>query len=685
MKLPENKITSLPKLPTVPEPERIPVIPLSDSPPPSRWKPGQKPWKPSYIHIQEIKAKVAPSKPAAVAPAVESITEKASVTLKCVPEDSQDHRAHKPAQRSRSRSSRSKTYSRSYSRSRSKSSSRSRSRSSHRSSSHNRSESEVDQKTSSNTKKSLEKEWKELYSSLNKIKKLDKLVSLINSGDGLAGLEKGSGSEMSHDAIGSLETIKDRGNSQDPETMYSNSLLAESFNSWSELDSDDEQVSQRNDAVPVLMQKQDVQSSECPDKTLSSLTGWNSDSDCEKITSRTVVIYEKEEGEASSESDNETLKRTSDASLAYKIAAAAAASSSSSSGPSEGSPKKTVAPEKHKSKKKAKRKHKHKKRSESKASSHHSKVKAKKSKRKHQKLKETFHWQPPLEFEEEEEDESKVERLSPARVKENYVKEMSKKDSYPPKGEDRRQQRLKEGSNKNKQSEPRQHSSNSNGANSSHLSRVREPEVLEDMDICTPERSVEIIETPFTRDLYSNASGLTFKSTSESSEMASSDGTLLQSKENPAVSSTAAARQKDEATKPGIHFKWKPLKGSSAQQNLHFPPVAVKNAQTQQSQTHNAHGVKMEIKSKSRVRPGSLFDEVRKTAQLHRRPRNQESSSEEKSPSVEKTSRTHSPKKSGSLPRKSRSVSSQGSHSRGWSRSSSRSRTRSRSSTYSSR
>ncbi|XP_037550133.1 NK-tumor recognition protein isoform X2 [Nematolebias whitei] len=684
VKLPEKKITIVPKLPTVPEPERIPVIPLSDSPPPSRWKPGQKPWKPSYIHIQEIKAKVAPTKPAAVAPVVKIITEKASVTQKSVPEGSQDHKAHKPAHRSRSRSSRSK----SYSRSRSKSSSRSRSRSSHRdksrSSSHNRSESVVDQKTSSKKEESLDKEWNEYYSSLNRIKNLDKFVSLSNSGDGLTELEKGSGSEMSHDVIGSLETIKDRGNSQDPETIYSNPLLTESFNSWSELDSDSEQVSQSTGTVPVKMQKQDVQSNEVPDKKLSSLTGWNSDSDSEKITSRTVTIYEKEEGEASSESDNETLKKTLEASSAYKIAAAAAPSSSSSSGQTLGSPEKVVEPEKHKSKKKAKRKHKHKRRSENKANSHHGKVKAKKSKRKHQKLKETFHWQPPLEFEEEEEEESKVERLSP--VKENYVKETSKKDSYPPKEEERRQQRLKEGSNKNtKHSEPRQHSSNSNSANSSHLSRVKVPEILEDMVICTPEHCVDVIETPFAQDLYSNTSGFTLKSTSESSEMAGSHGTLLQSKENPAASSTRAVGQKDEATKAVINFKWKPLKGMSAPQNLHFPPVAVKNAQTQQSQMHNARGVRMEIKSKSRVRPGSLFDEVRKTAKLHQRPRNQESSSEEKSPSVGKTSRTLSPKKSGSLPRKSRSASSQGSRSRESSHSYSRSRSRSRSSTYSSR
>ncbi|KAI5089826.1 NK-tumor recognition protein isoform X1 [Silurus meridionalis] len=44
-----------PKAP--PSSESVPVLPLHDSPPPSRWKPGQKPWKPPYVPIQEIKAK----------------------------------------------------------------------------------------------------------------------------------------------------------------------------------------------------------------------------------------------------------------------------------------------------------------------------------------------------------------------------------------------------------------------------------------------------------------------------------------------------------------------------------------------------------------------------------------------------------------------------------------------------
>lgn len=611
---------------------------------------------------------------------LEIIPEKPAVTLK--PEDSQDH---KPAPRSRSRSSRSRSYSRSYSRSRSRSSSRSRSRSSHRnnsrSSSHNKSDSENEPKTSSIKRNSLEKEWKEYYSCLKRVQNLDKYISLSNSGDSFSALEKGTGSGRSHDAVASLETIEERADSREPDTKRSNSLRAEWLNSWSECDSDGERVSRSDGSTPAKMQKQDVRSGEVLDKKMSVSTGWNSDSDSENVTTRTAAISEKEEGEASSESDYETLKKTTDASLAYKIAAAAASSSSSLSGRSDVSPEKVVEPEKHKSKKKAKRKHKHKRRSENKTSSHPRKDKAKKSRRKQQKLRETFHWQPPLEFEEEEEDEAKRDRRSPAgAVTDDSGKEVSVKEN-PPKVEDRSQQRFKESGNKYaKHSE--QSSSGANGG--AHLQKVKEQETLEDMDICTPEHDVDIIETPFARDLYKNASEVALKSTSESLEPASGEGAVLQSRELPVSSTAAAAVQKDETKRPAVHFKWKPLKGTAALQNTNLPPAAVNNAQLQQSQKPNPHLVRMEIKSTSRVRPGSLFDEVRKTARLNQRPRNQESSSEERSPSVGKT-RAASPKTSGSLPRKSRSVSSHESLSRGWSRSSSRSRSRSRSYSYSSR
>ncbi|MEQ2161598.1 hypothetical protein GOODEAATRI_011074 [Goodea atripinnis] len=216
------------------------------------------------------------------------------------------------------------------------------------------------------------------------------------------------------------------------------------------------------------------------------------------------------------------------------------------------------------------------------------------------------------------------------------------------------------------------------------------PSTTDDMEICTPEHIVDIIEHPVTPD-SNTTTKLTLSSTSKSSEVASTDGTLSQSKTLLDVTSSTTAGPQDEAP-PGksvINFKWKPLKRMTAVPEVNVQAVAVKSKQANESmQRLSMQGVKMEIKSKNRVRPGSLFDEVRKTVRLNQRPRNQESSSEERSPSVGKArgaSRTRSPKKSSSLSRKSRSGSSHRSHSRGWSRSYSRSRSRSRSYSYSSR
>lgn len=691
-KLQESKVAPVPRLPAVPAPESVPVIPLSDSPPPSRWKPGQKPWKPSYIHIQEIKAKVAPSNISSTGQAVDSAAEKAqtSATPKSLPGDSEDNTAQKPSLRSRSSSSRSRSYSRSYSRSRSRSYSRSRSTNRHksRSSSYSRSESEKSPKTSNGKKESLDKEWKEYYSSLSRVKNLDKLISGSLSQDAHSGSENRTDSECSPGVIGSVEKIKDKGSSEDLETKHYSSVPAESFNSRTEWDSDSDKVSQSNSTIPLKMQMRVAQYAVSLEKKLSSISGWNSESDSENLTARTLAISEKEEGEASSESDYEISRKTSDGGNAL-----------AASGQSEESPEKAAEPEKRKSKKKAKRKHKHKRRSENKGGSHHSKDKAKKTKRKHQKLKETFHWQPPLEFEEEEEeDESKRERHSPGRVvkKSPDVNNLNAKDQTtscnPTKEEERGQQRTKEGINKNvKHTEPHLESSNRNSASDSHWPSVQEPETLDDMDICTPEHDAEIVEPSVPCHPHNSVPKITLKSTSDSSEMENNDTALSHSKEQSAVSSTSTAggsQDKGTAGKPAatvINFKWRPLKGTSAVQNVNAPPVTVKNVQAQENQTGNMQGVRMEIKSKSRVRPGSLFDEVRKTARLNQRPRNQESSSEERSPSVGKAKGTRSPKTSRSVSRKSRSVSSHRSRSRGWSHSYSRSRSRSRSSSYSSR
>lgn len=691
-KLQESKVAPVPRLPAVPAPESVPVIPLSDSPPPSRWKPGQKPWKPSYIHIQEIKAKVAPSNISSTGQPVNSAAEKAqtSATPKSLPGDSEDNTAQKPSRRSRSSSSRSRSYSRSYSRSRSRSYSRSRSTNRHksRSSSYSRSESEKSPKTSNGKKESLDKEWKEYYGSLSRIKNLDKLISGSVSQDAHSGSENRTDSECSPGVIGSVEKIKDKGSSEDLETKHYSSVPAESFNSRTEWDSDSDKVSQSNSTIPLKMQMRVAQYAESLEKKLSSISGWNSESDSENVTARTLAISEKEEGEASSESDYEISRKTSDGGNAL-----------AASGQSEESPEKAAEPEKRKSKKKAKRKHKHKRRSENKGGSHHSKDKPKKTKRKHQKLKETFHWQPPLEFEEEEEeDESKRERHSPGRVvkKSPDVNNLNAKDQTascnPTKEEERGQQRTKEGINKNvKHTEPHLESSNRNSASDSHWPSVQEPETLDDMDICTPEHDAEIVEPSVPCHPHNSVPKITLKSTSNSSEMANNGTALSHSKEQSAVSSTSTAggsQDKGTAGKPAatvINLKWRPLKGTSAVQNVNAPPVTVKNVQAQENQTGNMQGVRMEIKSKSRVRPGSLFDEVRKTARLNQRPRNQESSSEERSPSVGKAKGTRSPKTSRSVSRKSRSVSSHRSRSRGWSHSYSRSRSRSRSSSYSSR
>lgn len=622
------------------------MIPLSDSPPPSRWKPGQKPWKPSYIHIQEIKAKAAPGDISSTREA-DGAGEKAQTATG----ESVGEKIHKSTRRSLSRSSRSK----SYSRSRSRSYSRSRSRSRSRSSSSSRSGSDNSHKNEKNKKNSLDKEWKEYYSSLRRIKNLDKYISLTVSQDVHSGSQNRAGCEQNPDTRRSvpLEEAKEKSSSQDPEMKHFSSVPAESFNSRSEWDSDSDKATQSR------KQKQAAQSSECPEKKVSSLTGWNSESDSENITTKTVAISEKEEGEASSESEHETSRKAS-------------------KGNEGRSPEKE--PERHKSKKKSKRKHKHKRRSENKSGSHHGKDKSKRSKRKHQKLKETFHWQPPLEFgEEEEEDESKREKFSPNRVVKERVGVESVNENQSVTAlnknlirvEERGQQRAKENMNRNTKHTDSHVQSNRNGAN---LSSIKGQEAAEDMDICTPEHDVEIEEPPLSQDQYNN-SELASNSTSKFV-----DAALPHSKEQ--LSTMTTQEEEEASAKAVINFKWRPLKGMSALQNMNMQPVASKNNQLQETK---AEGVRMEIKSKSRVRPGSLFDEVRKTARLNQRPRNQESSSEERSPSAGKKtgkSRTRSLK---TTKKKSRSVSSQRSRSRGWSRSYSRSRSRSRSSSYSSR
>ncbi|KAM3860694.1 NK-tumor recognition protein [Diretmus argenteus] len=705
-KAPESKATPLPRLPTVTAPESVPVIPMSDSPPPSRWKPGQKPWKPSYIHIQEIKSKPATSTLSSTGKAAASVSEKVQtlVTPKCLPVDSQSrYKSRRSAGRSHGGSSRSKSYSRSYSRSRSRSGSRSRSispsRYNSRSSTYSRSDSESSQKKGSVKKNSLDKEWKQYYSSLRRIKNVDKYISLTNcQEDPHSESEDRTDSERSPNLngsrrSGSLGKMKDK----DQTTKHRSSVPLEELKIKSEWDSDGDKMCQTSTVTDTSKKhKPALQTEETLEKRLSSPTGWDSESDSEKVPAKILASSEKEEGEASSESEHEISKKTSEAEIAPAHRTAAAPE------PSEESPEKVA--ERHKSKKKAKRKHKHKKRGETKTGSHRAKDKAKRSKRKHQKLKETFHWQPPLEYgEEEEEDEAqKGKRLEQKHSPAGAVRErpggspdgdsMDEKDqngslqTESHRGEDQGQmsdqQKTKQLLHENPKTEPQ--SSDKDGVNDTSQDQA---ESLDDMEICTPEHdSGAIVESPVTQDSLNKPHELNLKTTSIPPNVTSKDGDVipeLHSKEKQSAhsSATTAALQDEVAAGNSaavIDLKWKPLKGMSALQTaLHLPPVTMKNIRLQESQTSKTQGVRMEIKSKSRVRPGSLFDEVRKTARLNQRPRNQESSSEEKSPSLvgtRDTSRTLSP-------RKSRSASSHRSSSHSYSRSRSRSRT----SSYSSR
>ncbi|XP_077365211.1 uncharacterized protein nktr isoform X2 [Festucalex cinctus] len=637
----ENKVTPASRMPTVAAPESVPVIPLSDSPPPSRWKPGQKPWKPSYIHTHDSKAQTSSMNISSMGQAA---TENAlsSIQEKSVPGDSE--RDKHVAQHSPSRSSRSKSYSHSRSRSGSKSSSRS------------RHSSDSDSADSRHKKKSLDKDWKKYYRSLKRIKNMEKYISAATTKEVLS--EKKAGVEPSpHKAVpsGSKEQL----GFQDVETQNYSSMQVDSLNNRSGWDSDSDKVSQSNGD---FLSKHEKPSGPIPDKKSSGLTGWNSDSDPENITSRALALSEKEEGEASSESERETYKMASNA---------AEATVATASSPVRVSLEKAQ-PEKRKSKRKSKRKRKHK----GKSGSHHVKDKSKRPKKKRQKLKETFHWQPPLEFDEDDdEDDSKREKRSPiAAVVKRDKDQNATSNKIPNREENRVPLRVKENNNKNnKPAEPHHPPSNRNSANTSS---IKEDNSMDDMDICTPEHGTET--TVEAAAMYSN---IPEKTTSHLPAKASKSAQpQQQNQEQSSITTTDT----EKLTSNVINFKWRPLKGMASIQNMNTTQLMTKNMHVHQNQMSSAQGVRMEIKSTNRVRPGSLFDEVRKTVRLNQRPRNQESSGEESSPS-EGVARNNSQRKSRSATRRSRSASSQRSRTRDSSHSYSRSRSRSRSSSYSSR
>lgn len=102
-----------------------------------------------------------------------------------------------------------------------------------------------------------------------------------------------------------------------------------------------------------------------------------------------------------------------------------------------------------------------------------------------------------------------------------------------------------------------------------------------------------------------------------------------------------------EKSQMNLTDKWKPLQGVG---NLSVSAATTSSALDVKALSTvpevKPQGLRIEIKSKNKVRPGSLFDEVRKTARLNRRPRNQESSSDEQTPSRDGDSQSRSPHRS---------------------------------------
>lgn len=671
--------------------ESVSVLPLSDSPPPSRWKPGQKPWKPSYVRIQEIKVKSAPASNALISPS-SNVPQEAMSSLKPDmaasqrnPSSSDNNVPDRLLQSSLSRSS---------SPTQSLSSSKSQSQYGSRSSSCSGSESYNSYKG-----RTTEKNRKHRRSHRNSQKR-DKHA------------DHGSGHK---DSSPSSEDISDNPNS--PLHGHNDSLVQRSTlkgtnpnqgkvplmdnNNASGWESEGENSSKTNTALEHnQLPISDEGLTEMKKRQILSRC-WESESDSEmpdkKVVSDAKHVSEKEEGEASSESEYEYPLWTCNKSNQ------GAKMSNEHEGNEELSADTKTS--KHKNKK-AKRKHKRKRRNSTKSGSHRSKVKKSK---KHQKPKETFHWQPPLEFGDEGEEDDSVTQAkqfhienpdavndgAKRRIKAGKIKHSENKDEDQgiiESSQDMFSVESSKGIDENgKVTESQKSKLNSNTERSpdqSHLeihtnlsktnlasNKPRDPNKV---DICPPQAIPEAKQpgakaigfSPL-KSIKKNGSALV--------------PTQIERGNSVTIGSVLPQGSQPEEPVPGdtslsaVENKWKPLTGMTVGQTITIKPLVMKINKMQDQLEGKAQGLKIEIKSKSRVRPGSLFDEVRKTARLNQRPRNQDSSSEEDSiPATGERAGSHSRNKS-------RSVSSHRSHRRSRSHSYSRSRSRSRSYTYSSR
>ncbi|PNJ74563.1 NKTR isoform 2 [Pongo abelii] len=750
--------------------ENIPVIPLSDSPPPSRWKPGQKPWKPSYERIQEMKAKTTHLLPIQSTYSLANIKETGSSSSYHKREKNSESdqstyskysdRSSESSPRSRSRSSRSRSYSRSYTRSRSLASSHSRSRSpSSRSHSRNkysdhsqcsRSSSYTSissddgrqakrrlrssgKKNSVSHKKHSSSSEKTLHSKY--VKGRDRSSCVRKYSESRSSLDYSSDSEQSSvQATQSAQEKEKQGQMERTHSKQEKNRGEEKSKSERECPHSKKRTSKEN-------LSDHLRNGSKPKRKNYAGSKWDSESNSERDVTKNSKndshpSSDKEEGEATSDSESEvseihikvkpTTKSSANTSLPDDNGAWKSSKQRTSTSDSEGSCSNSEnnrgKPQKHKhgSKENLKREH---------TKKVKEKLKGKKDKKhKAPKRKQAFHWQPPLEFGEEEEEEIDDKQVT-QESKEKKVSENSEtiKDNIPKTEKSSEEDNLSGKHNTVTVSSdldqftkddsklsisPTALNTEENVACLQNIQHVEEsvPNGVEDvlqtddnMEICTPDRSspakveetsplgnarldtpdINIVLKPDMATEHPQAEVVKQESSMSESKVLGEVG-----KQDSGSASLASAGEstgkKEVAEKSQINLidkKWKPLQGVG---NLAAPTAATSSAVEVKVLTTvpemKPQGLRIEIKSKNKVRPGSLFDEVRKTARLNRRPRNQESSSDEQTPSRDDDSQSRSPSRS-----RSKSETKSRHRTRSVSYSHSRSRSRSSTSSYRSR
>uniref|UniRef100_A0A8C9P929 peptidylprolyl isomerase n=1 Tax=Spermophilus dauricus TaxID=99837 RepID=A0A8C9P929_SPEDA len=747
--------------------ENIPVIPLSDSPPPSRWKPGQKPWKPSYERIQEMKAKATHLLPIQSTYSSADIKDTGGSSYRKREKNSESDRSayskysdrsSESSPRSGSRSSRSRSYSRSYTRSRSLASSHSRSRSPS-SRSHSRSKysdrspfsrSSSYTSVSSNDERRAKRKFRSNGKKNNTSNKRHSSSSekTLRS-KYVKGREKSSCQRKYSESRSSLDYSSD---SEQSSVQVTQSVQEREKQGKMEI-MNDKQEKSRDEEKPKPER-------ECPRTKKRTLkenlsdhfrngskskrknyagSKWDSESNSERERTKNSKndsrrSSDKEEGEATSDSESEVseshirakpkTKSSANTSLPDDTSAWKSSKRRPSTSDSEGSCSNSEnnkgKPQKHKHGSKENLRREHTKKAKE-------KQKGKKEKKhKAPKRKQAFHWQPPLEFGEEEEEEINEKQVTQESKEKTQISENCEtiKDHIP-----KTDKSCDEGSLSGKHNTmttssgldqltkgdskpstcPTALDAEENAASPPpNTQQIEEgvPSGTEDvlqtddnMEICTPDRNspakvegssplansrldtpeISVVlkqdihtEHPETEETKQEGSVSENKTLGEVGKQDSNSVSLPS-----AVESTG---KKEVAEKSQIHLtdnKWKPLQGVG---NLAASTATTSSAIEVKALTAvpelKPQGLRIEIKSKNKVRPGSLFDEVRKTARLNRRPRNQESSSDEQTPSRDGDSQSRSPSRS-------RSKSETKSRHRTRSVSYSHSRSRSRSSTSS--